>query len=115
MTKRTVDPVAREVDQLADQTAQERRAIASAAVDWKTKWPNYCPACKGWGGWWGGMPFLKYHSKDSITAMAYEPCERLPKNACHRCGAAGFVLCEGRESAACTVCGWKPGEDGVPQ
>jgi hypothetical protein len=84
--------------------------IALAAVEWKAKWPNHCPACGGWGG----ITFHQSHpyGMGSASEQLFDECQAIENpTTCHRCGEDG--LNEDGEGP-CKACGWDF-DDGVVQ
>lgn len=68
--------------------------------------PNYCRACKGWGGTW--VPDTRWEPGFP------DPCEACSCNGlCPHCGAES--LNDDNEYAHCDQCGWKLDEsEGLP-
>lgn len=106
--------------ELAIQEEQERQAYAQmqqATTEWKTKYPNYCTNCGGWGGF---VTRNYPHAPDD-----FDPCEALPGNACHRCGELGLHPEDPEFSnphedcfiGPCSNCGWTGTNlgDGCPE
>jgi len=84
--------------------------------DWKSRWPNYCPDCNGWGG-----AAERYDPSPTGVALSpgyfyeFEPCPSCTsKNNCGRCGDhLQFDDPDDRTHVVCRNCGWSPGDDGI--
>jgi hypothetical protein len=94
---------------------EERKAFEAYLVkvteerdNWIEKWPDYCEECDGWGIFEWTEPHGERLS---------EPCPAMVPTGCHRCGDENSVPYnwETEETTGpCKLCGWKPGEDGLP-
>lgn|SRR5574337_107121 len=80
--------------------------LAEAQDEWHRRWPNACKACKGWGL----FVFYQSHGRGMSEQMT-DPCDALPENTCHRCGALNATNDE--TGSPCLVCGWA-WDDGEP-
>jgi hypothetical protein len=85
--------------------------IAQLAAAWRAKWPNYCKACRGWGG-------SHYPDTGPSYSCGGEPggfdlCEAQPEDTCHRCGGE-LTDDQINRDPHCAKCGWS-WDDGVPQ
>jgi len=87
-----------------------------AADAWRKRWPDHCPACRGWGQ---GAPTYEMHgfTHGPAECLPGDPCEELPEGTCHRCGHSGpgdegeHELDDGTHP--CPACGWN-WDDGEP-
>lgn len=70
--------------------------------EWIKQWPNYCTHCKGWGMFVSSqsVPYGMGSASFDVT----DPCEALPVNTCHRCGAADGLDDDG--NGPCKHCNW---------
>lgn len=82
--------------------------LNAQAAEWRTKWPNHCKSCGGWGG----SAYTEMHGfKGGSGETIADPCGALPETACHRCGAPDGLTAD--SEGPCRHCGWNF-DDGDP-
>jgi len=84
----------------------EERDAANAA--WRARWPNHCPACRGWGG---ATHYESHGFRHGTAEQIFDLCDAIPETQCHRCGEHGLTE-EG--DGPCVRCGWNF-DDGLQQ
>lgn len=82
---------------------EEKQWIAerdAANAAWRARWPNHCPACRGWGG---AVHHESHGFRHGAAERIFELCDAIPETQCHRCGEHGLTE-EGE--GPCTRCAW---------
>jgi hypothetical protein len=83
----TLDEALAEAEQIARIGREFAEYATTANAARRERWPNYCPACSGWG-----------------AKTLWDCCDALLPGTCHRCGQNGIDP----ESSYCPCqhCGW---------
>lgn len=100
-----------DAEAIAVREAQEKQWIAerdAANAAWRARWPNHCPACRGWGG---ATHYESHGFRHGAAERIFDLCDAIPETQCHRCGEHGLTD-EGE--GPCKHCGWDF-DDGLQQ
>lgn len=92
-----------DAEAIAVREVQEKQWIAERdAVNavWRARWPNHCPACRGWGG---AVHHESHGFSHGAAEQIFDLCDAIPETQCHRCGERGLTE-EGE--GPCARCGW---------